>query len=52
MYSAGIFLPIFIKQHFIVAILLVIGYIYYIYLTFKGESNQILYEEKLYMENF
>ncbi|HQD36629.1 MAG TPA: sodium:calcium antiporter [Thermodesulfovibrio thiophilus] len=52
MYSAGIFLPIFIKQHFIVAILLVIGYIYYIYLTFKGESNQILYEEKLYMEKF
>ncbi len=52
MYSSGIFLPMIIKQHFIVAVFLIIGYIVYIYLTFKGESDFILHEEKLYLEKF
>ncbi len=50
MYSLGIFLPIFIKQHFIVAVLLLIGYIAYLYRTFKGESESMIHEEKLYFE--
>lgn len=50
MYSAGIFLPMVIKAHFIVAILLVIGYIVYLYFTFKGQSGEILHEEKIYLE--
>ncbi len=50
MYSCGIFLPIFIKHHFIVAILLLIGYLAYLYRTFKSESESILHEEKLYFE--
>ncbi len=50
MYSLGIFLPIFIKHHFIVAVLLLIGYIAYLYRTFKGESESMIHEEKLYFE--
>ncbi|MDI1471951.1 MAG: sodium:calcium antiporter [Thermodesulfovibrio sp.] len=50
MYSSGIFLPMFIKQHIIVAFLLVFGYIAYLYVTFKSESSEILHEEKLYLE--
>lgn len=52
MYSSGIFLPMFIKQHIIVAFLLVLGYIAYLYVTFKSESSEILHEEKLYLEKF
>lgn len=50
MYSMGIFLPMLIKYHIIVAFLLVIGYILYIYTTFKSESGEILHEERLYIE--
>lgn len=52
MYSAGIFLPMFIKYHIVVAILLVIGYVAYIYKTFKSESDAIIHEEKLHLEKF
>lgn len=52
MYSAGIFLPMFIKYHIVVAILLVIGYVAYLYKTFKSESDAIIHEEKLYLEKF
>lgn len=52
MYSCGIFLPMLIIPHIIVAVLLVIGYIIYLYLTFKSESDAILHEEKLYLEKF
>lgn len=52
MYSAGIFLPMIIKQHIIVAVLLVIGYIAYLYSTFKCESDEILHEERLYLDRF
>ncbi len=52
MYSAGIFLPMFIKYHIVVAILLVIGYVVYLYRTFKSESDAIIHEEKLYLEKF
>ncbi|MCX8034251.1 MAG: sodium:calcium antiporter [Thermodesulfovibrio sp.] len=50
MYTAGIFLPMLIKYHIIVAILLLIGYITYLYKTFKGGGDGILHEEKLYLE--
>ncbi|MEJ5227399.1 sodium:calcium antiporter [Thermodesulfovibrio sp.] len=50
MYSSGIFLPMFIKYHILVAFLLVFGYIVYLYHTFKSESTEILHEEKLYLE--
>ncbi len=50
MYSAGIFLPMFIKYHILIAILLLVGYIAYLYITFKSESDEILHEEKLYFE--
>lgn len=52
MYSSGIFLPMFIKQHIIVAFLLIIGYIAYLYSTFKGESDELLHEERLYLDKF
>lgn len=50
MYSCGIFLPMFIKKHFLVAILLIVGYIFYLYKTFKSESEGIIHEDKLYLE--
>ena len=50
MYSSGIFLPMVIKQHIIVALLLVFGYIAYLYVTFKSESSEILHEERLYLD--
>lgn len=52
MYTAGIFLPMLIKYHIIVAILLLIGYITYLYRTFKSGGVGILHEEKLYLEKF
>ncbi len=52
MYSCGIFLPMLIKQHLIVAFLLIIGYIFYLYSTFKSESDSILHEERLHLERF
>lgn len=51
-YSCGIFLPMLIMPHIIVAFLLVIGYTFYLYLTFKSESDAIIHEEKLYLEKF
>lgn len=50
MYSSGIFLPMFLKQHIVVALLLLFGYIAYLYVTFKSESEGILHEEKLYFD--
>ncbi|MGB9823167.1 sodium:calcium antiporter [Thermodesulfovibrio sp.] len=50
MYSSGIFLPMLIKQHIVVAFLLVFCYIAYLYVTFKSESGGILHEEKLYFD--
>lgn len=50
MYASGIFLPMLIKQHIIVAVLLVFGYIFYLYMTFKSESGEIIHGEKLYFE--
>ncbi|MCS7215732.1 MAG: sodium:calcium antiporter [Thermodesulfovibrio sp.] len=50
MYSAGIFLPILKMPHIIVAFFLIIGYIVYLYFTFKSESDAIIHEEKLYLE--
>jgi len=50
MYSSGIFLPMVIKQHVIVAFMLVFGYTAYLYVTFKSESSGILHEEKLYLD--
>lgn len=52
MYSTGIFLPMVMKQHLIVAFLLLIGYIAYLYSTFKCKSNEILHEERLYLDRF
>ncbi len=50
MYSSGIFLPMFLKQHILVALLLLFGYIAYLYVTFKSESEGILHEERLYFD--
>ncbi|WP_353683802.1 sodium:calcium antiporter [Thermodesulfovibrio sp. 3907-1M] len=50
MYSSGIFLPMFLKKHIVVALLLLFGYIAYLYVTVKSESEGILHEEKLYFD--
>lgn len=52
MYSSGIFLPMFIQYNIIVAFLLIIGYIAYLFSTFKCQSNGILHDESLYVERF
>lgn len=52
MYSGGIFLPMLIKYHLVIAVLLVMGYIAYLYRTFKSESDEILHEERLYLDKF
>lgn len=49
MYSVGVFLPMLLKLHVIVAFLLIFGYIAYLYITFRSESSGILHEEKLYL---
>ncbi|MDI6800987.1 MAG: sodium:calcium antiporter [Thermodesulfovibrionales bacterium] len=49
MYGIAIFFPMFLKDgHIYIAILLVIGYTAYAYLTFRGESSDILHAEELY----
>ncbi|MFA5352801.1 MAG: sodium:calcium antiporter [Thermodesulfovibrionales bacterium] len=49
MYSTAIFLPmLFDGGHTFIAILLVIGYIVYAYLTFQGESGDIMHADELY----
>ncbi|NTU42881.1 MAG: sodium:calcium antiporter [Nitrospirales bacterium] len=49
MYSAAIFLPmLFDGGHTFIAVLLVIGYIGYAYLTFQGESGDIMHADELY----
>ncbi|MCX7724791.1 MAG: sodium:calcium antiporter [Thermodesulfovibrio sp.] len=50
MYSCGIFLPMLKIPHIVVALLLIVGYIVYLYLTFRSESDAIPHEEKLYLE--
>lgn len=50
MYFCGIFLPMFIKHHTIVAFLLLFGYIFYLYTTFRSESENIIHEQRLYFD--
>lgn len=50
MYSTGIFLPSITKWHIIVAVMLLFGYIFYLYTTFRSESNAIVHEERLYFD--
>lgn len=50
MYSSGIFLPLITKWHIPVAVMLLFGYIFYLYTTFRSESNAILHEERLYFD--
>lgn len=50
MYSSGIFLPLIIKWHIIVAFMLLFGYIFYLYTTFRSDSDKIVYEERLYFD--
>ena len=50
-YSCAIFLPMFIQNsNLFIAIALVIGYVYYVYKTFSGESEGILHAEELYLK--
>ncbi|MDX9715016.1 MAG: sodium:calcium antiporter [Dissulfurispiraceae bacterium] len=51
MYGTAIFLPMFIKGHRVaIALLLVAGYCFYAYLTFRGESGHITSNEELYLK--
>jgi cation:H+ antiporter len=51
MYGAAIILPLFIpKANIFIAVLLVAGYVFYAYLTFKGESSDIMHAEDLYFK--
>lgn len=53
MYSVAIFIPLlFDVGHKFIAIALVAGYFYYAYLTFKGESADIMHAEELYFKRF
>src|SRR5271157_2532814 len=51
MYGAAIFLPFLVPHsHLLIAGLLVLGYIGYVYSTFKAESADILHAEQLHFE--
>jgi cation:H+ antiporter len=53
MYASAIFFPILVpKSHLFIAISLVIGYLIYAYVTFKGESADIMHTEELYFKRF
>lgn len=49
MYSASIFLPLFISgSSTVIAVLLVLGYMVYAWMTFRGESADISHADELY----
>jgi cation:H+ antiporter len=51
MYSTAIFLPLLFKGgHTFIALSLVAGYIIYAYMTFRGESADIVHAEELYFK--
>lgn len=53
MYASAIFLPMFVpKSHMFIAISLIIGYFIYAYITFRGESADIMHTEELYFRRF
>jgi cation:H+ antiporter len=53
MYGASIFIPlIFDVAKYALAVALVIGYFYYAWLTFRGESGGILHVEDLYFSKW
>ncbi|MCS7202855.1 MAG: sodium:calcium antiporter [Thermodesulfovibrio sp.] len=52
MYSCGIFLPMVVEKAFIVVMLLIFGYVFYLYKTLKSSSKEIIQEEKLHFERF
>lgn len=51
MYGTAIFLPLLVPHsHLVIAGLLVLGYVLYVYSTFRAESADILHAEQLYFE--
>ncbi len=51
MYSSAIFLPFLVPYgHILIAVLLVIGYVLYVYSTFKAESADVLHADQLHFE--
>lgn len=51
MYGAAIFIPFLLPHsHFLIAGLLLLGYVLYVYSTFKGESADILHADLLHFE--
>ena len=53
MYASAIFFPFLVpKSHIFIAVSLVIGYLIYAYITFKGESADIMHAEELYFKRF
>ena len=51
MYSVAVMMPLVIGQSFskLIAILLIFGYVYYAYRTFRGESGDIQHSEEMYL---
>lgn len=53
MYATAIFFPLLVpKSHIFIAAALVIGYGIYAYVTFRGESADIMHAEELYFKRF
>ncbi|MCL4536063.1 MAG: sodium:calcium antiporter [Nitrospirae bacterium] len=53
MYSSAIFFPLLVpKSHMFIAASLAVGYLIYAYITFKGESADIMHAEELYFRRF
>lgn len=53
MYSSAIFFPLLVpKSHMFIAASLAVGYLIYAYITFKGESADIMHVEELYFMRF
>ncbi|MBZ0156892.1 MAG: sodium:calcium antiporter [Alphaproteobacteria bacterium] len=49
LYGAAILLPLFVRGHIVIALLLVAGYLVYAYRTFTGESEDIMHAQELYL---
>ncbi|MCC6346556.1 MAG: sodium:calcium antiporter [Nitrospirales bacterium] len=49
LYGTAIFLPVFVRGHAVIALLLVAGYLVYAYKTFTGESEGIMHTQELYL---
>ncbi|MFO0753744.1 MAG: sodium:calcium antiporter [Thermodesulfovibrionales bacterium] len=49
LYGTAIFLPVFVKGHVFIAFLLIAGYLVYAYMTFTGESEDIMHTQELYL---